>query len=77
MTRMEPPRCARCNESMHVGVLIDHGHGHVRRQPEWLAGPPESSWWGSLKRKGKESHHVITYRCPRCGRLESYAEGVA
>ena len=58
---------------MEEGVTIDKGHGGERSVSEWLEGPPERSFWSGLKTKGKDKFSVKTFRCPRCGYLESYA----
>jgi hypothetical protein len=39
----------------------------------WVAGQPEPSFWKGTKISGKEQRAIITYRCPGCGFLESYA----
>ncbi len=39
----------------------------------WVAGRPEPSFWTATKITGKEQRAIITYRCPACGFLESYA----
>lgn len=67
------PACLRCQSPMDEGVTIDHGHGNVSKVPEWLEGPPERNFWSHLKTKGKEKFLVKTFRCQRCGYLESYA----
>ncbi len=58
---------------MELGVIIDVGPGAVT-QSGWVDGVPEKSiWTGGLKLKGRVRIPVITYRCPPCGYLESYA----
>jgi hypothetical protein len=59
---------------MEPGLVLDVAHGEVRQQ-QWLEGEPERSFWVGLKTKGRESHPVRTFRCDRCGYLESYAIG--
>jgi hypothetical protein len=58
---------------MEQGFLIDVGHGGGRALPKWAAGEPEKSIWTGIKLRGKEQLDVSTYRCRRCGYLESYA----
>ncbi len=58
---------------MELGLVIDKGHAGEMKVPEWLEGPPERSFWFGLKTKGKEHFAVQTFRCTRCGFLESYA----
>lgn len=67
------PTCLRCQSPMEEGVTIDHGHGNSPTVPEWLEGAPERSVWTGLKMKGKHKFVVKTFRCERCGYLESYA----
>ena len=57
---------------MEQGFLIDVGYG-TKAVPKWAAGQPEKSIWTGLKLRGKEQLDVSTYRCRRCGYLESYA----
>jgi hypothetical protein len=58
---------------METGFMIDVGYGKTA-VPKWVGGEPESSFWSSgLKLRGKEQLPVTTYRCRRCGYLESYA----
>lgn len=64
--------CAKCGSSMEDGFLVDHTHGGVAK-PEWADGPLQTSFWTGVKMKGKERRIVTTYRCTRCGYLESYA----
>jgi hypothetical protein len=68
-----PPDCIRCQTQMEEGITLDHGHFNALSVQEWLEGPPERSFWFGLKTKGKEKLSIHTYRCPRCGYLESYA----
>ena len=64
--------CPRCGGSMEQGFIIDEGYG-TKRPPKWAAGTPVFSMWTGLKLRGKEQLEVSTYRCHRCGYLESYA----
>ena len=57
---------------MELGYVIDEGHG-TRTVANWVAGEPERSIWTGLKLKGKDKLGITTYRCRRCGYLESYA----
>ena len=64
--------CPRCSGSMESGYILDEGYG-TRTVAKWVAGEPERSIWTGLKLRGKAPHDVVTYRCKRCGYLESYA----
>jgi hypothetical protein len=59
---------------MEPGYVIDEGYG-TRTVTNWVAGEPERSMWTGLKLRGKHKIAVTTYRCRRCGYLESYAPG--
>ena len=53
--------------------MLDNTHGG-RLQSEWVQGAPEKSRWGiGIKLKGKLKLPIATYRCTKCGYLESYA----
>ena len=64
--------CPRCSGSMDVGFIVDEGYG-ARTVAKWVEGEPEASMWTGIKLRNKTSHDVQTYRCTRCGFLESYA----
>ena len=57
---------------MEPGYTIDVGYGS-KTLPKWAAGEPQKSMWTGLKLRGKDQLEVLTYRCRRCGYLESYA----
>jgi len=69
----EPPQCAKCHSPMEGGFIIDPDERNVRQPAHWVAGPPEKSFWTGTKLKGKDKHEIHTFRCVRCGFLESYA----
>ena len=73
MADAEQLRCAKCDGAMAEGFVIDRPAGQFVMPEDWVAGPPERSFWTGLKVGGKERHHVVTYRCEQCGYLESYA----
>jgi hypothetical protein len=58
---------------MDEGFIIDETHGAMKSQ-KWVQGAPEYSFWFGLKLRGKKRLGVSTYRCGRCGCLESYAD---
>ena len=66
--------CLRCRGPMEPGFMIDRGDHHSKEVQTWVEGQPERSFWLGLKTKGREQLPVRTYRCERCGYLESYAE---
>jgi len=65
--------CPKCEGSMTEGFLIDKGHGGSRSVSSWLEGVPERSFWMGIKLRGRAPLEVATWRCDRCGFLESYA----
>jgi len=69
----EPKECIRCRGHMEPGFVIDRGDHNALATQKWVEGEPERSFWQGLKTKHKETHQVTTFRCERCGYLESYA----
>jgi hypothetical protein len=59
---------------MEPGFLLDRGHVNALSRAEWLEGEPEKAFLAGLKTKGKDRFPVTTFRCDRCGYLESYAD---
>jgi hypothetical protein len=57
---------------MEIGFVIDVTHGGYMQQT-WCPGTPIRSFWVGLKLKKGDVVPVVTYRCPNCGYLESYA----
>ena len=55
---------------MQAGWYADLGGG--TRPMQWVEGKPESSMWTGTKMPKDQTHDVVTYRCTRCGLLESY-----
>jgi hypothetical protein len=61
---------------MEEGFLVDHAsHGAIEKS-EWASGEPRYSKWLGMKMKGRQLYEVMTFRCMRCGLLESYATDV-
>jgi hypothetical protein len=58
---------------MTEGFILDFKDGGSRGVSNWIAGVPEKAWWG-IKIRGKAQHEIQTWRCGRCGFLESYAK---
>jgi hypothetical protein len=57
---------------MSEGYIVDHTHGGTR-VAGWVEGEPVKSVWVGLKLGGKTQIEIATWRCRRCGYLESYA----
>jgi uncharacterized OB-fold protein len=67
-----PQTCPDCHASMEEGVTLDQSR-HVQT---WLRGPVEENWFTGIKTRGKELLRVVTYRCPKCGYLKTFAPPV-
>ena len=65
-------RCPKCDGQMEEGYLLDHTHGG-RMQARWIQGQPVRSFWTGLRIADVDRRLVRTYRCTKCGFLESYA----
>jgi hypothetical protein len=58
---------------MEVGIDVDFGHA-ASTQRVWAPGEFEANFFGNVKGKQLDrALKVDTYRCPRCGLLDSYA----
>jgi hypothetical protein len=71
-------KCPKCNGEMEVGYIPDYFHGgsEASIKPSlWVEGYPEKHWFGGLKVKSKKRRLFLTYCCPVCGYIESYAIG--
>ena len=66
--------CPKCQGRVSEGFIIDQGHG-TYGVSTWQKGAPQKSIWTGIKRDKKAQLAVVTYRCERCGYLESYAPG--
>jgi len=66
--------CMRCHSPMEKGFLADASHGGVY-QARWCRGEASPNWFGAeVKMQQFESAvTTVSYRCPKCGLLESYA----
>ncbi|HXO40308.1 MAG TPA: PF20097 family protein [Thermoanaerobaculia bacterium] len=65
--------CPRCNGDMEEGFVVDLGAYNTVFPSQWVQGQPEKSLLGT-KIAGKVRFRIATYRCRRCGYLESYAK---
>lgn len=57
---------------MEAGFIVDESYGK-KLVSTWVQGVPEKSFWMGLRLGSREQVQVATYRCRRCGYLESYA----
>jgi hypothetical protein len=59
---------------MQEGFILDLTYGGTRVS-QWVVGKPEWSFWTGMKVGDKEKREIESYRCTKCGFLESYARG--
>jgi len=73
---MNGSKCSRASTTVQVpsglGFIVDNTYGG-RVQSEWAEGKPQRSMWTGLKIAKDAKLPVSTYRCEKCGYLESYA----
>lgn len=67
-----PSGCPKCQGSMTEGFIIDNSYG-TRTVNTWVEGEPTKSIWTGIKMLGRKPMDITTWRCTRCGFLESYA----
>ena len=67
-------QCPKCGGSMAEGFVLDRTHGAVGVS-SWVEGIPERSVWTGVRLGGRTQSAISTWRCGRCGFLESYASG--
>ena len=65
--------CPRCGGSMEQGFVADKAHYNMAEVQTWVDGAPERSFWSGLRLKDHKVLPVKTFRCEKCGYLESYA----
>jgi hypothetical protein len=65
--------CLRCHGEMEEGFVADFRDPISRYPIRWFPGPPVRSLLVGTTSEGGP-RVVRTYRCARCGYLESYAE---
>jgi hypothetical protein len=64
--------CPKCEQGMAEGFIVDKTYGAVG-VASWVEGAPAKSIWVGVKLRGKSPIEISTWRCNRCGFLESYA----
>jgi hypothetical protein len=65
--------CYRCQGPSTRGLLVEHYPPHQLR---WVSGTARSGRAAAFFGEGsgdRERYRVVTYRCTRCGALESFA----
>ena len=64
--------CAKCGGRMEPGYMLEYTQHSSYRVSQWVQGAPERGFWG-IKLRGRKRLAMETFRCQRCGYLESYA----
>jgi hypothetical protein len=79
MSTASDPICTKCRTSMEKGYVPDRAGGQSANRQVWAKGEPKPwRWLGinfGIKAPDKDALFVETWRCPRCGVLESFARG--
>lgn len=66
--------CPKCEGEMEEGFILDKGDYGSQYPSGWVEGEPHRSFWhGGVKVSDKRRYEVRSYRCVKCGYLESYA----
>ena len=68
---MRSHNCPKCQGSMAEGFVVENNQG-MNRVNGWVGGAPEKGIFG-VKLRGRPQYDIQTWRCGRCGFLESYA----
>ena len=66
--------CTKCGGRMSEGFVIDHGDYGSTSVSTWQGGPPRKSFWTGIKQSKDDQLEITSWRCDRCGFLESYAK---
>lgn len=65
--------CPKCGGAMVEGFVVDKTDAGARVS-SWVEGEPVKSMWTGVRLTGRASHRIRSWRCRRCGFLESYAD---
>lgn len=65
-------QCSKCGSDTIQGFIRDVQNAKSLAI-EWIAGSPEPSFWRGVKTSDPQRYYVTTFRCSKCGFLESYA----
>ena len=65
-------RCSKCGGLLKEGFFADASH-QAMRVGHWAEGPPSYRFLFFLRMRGRKMLPVKSFRCTRCGFLESYA----
>ena len=73
MEEQMPLKCLRCGGRMEEGYMLERAPNIELKVSEWVEGRPEKSFWVGLNLRHRNRLPIMTYRCEKCGWLESYA----
>ena len=59
--------------AQRIGFVLDNAGEQGRQISSWIEGTPEPSFWAGLKLSDRKQIEIESWRCGRCGYLESYA----
>lgn len=65
--------CPKCAGEMEDGFIADYYDDDRIKPSDWVEGEPVKALWTGTKINDKKQYRVQTFRCVRCGYLESYA----
>jgi hypothetical protein len=65
--------CSRCQGAMSAGFVLDKIDDARARQSDWQEGNSKRNFWTGVKLHADLQRPITTFRCERCGYLESYA----
>ncbi len=66
---VEKLKCPRCGAGMEQGFVAEPS-GAIQ---SWVPGQPVPGFFGRARLKGRKQRKVMTFRCAKCGCLDSYA----
>jgi hypothetical protein len=69
---MAQPFCTDCQRRMEGGYLLDNAQS-TQEALSWVEGPPEKTFWGSMRLKGRRKLTVYAWRCPGCAQVRLFA----
>jgi hypothetical protein len=67
------PACPDCKVPMDSGFIVDFTGSEWSKQSSWVEGTAQRNFWGSVV-GGKQRLPIVTFRCPTCGQLKSFAQ---
>jgi hypothetical protein len=69
---MRTNRCPKCEGAMIQGFILDSADSR-RSVSSWIEGIPIKSFLTGVKIGKRKQYSIESWRCGRCGFLESYA----